>query len=55
MRAAGKDDSILLTPVAPMILERAIDFIKEDEAIEVTPKKIRLRKRVLQANQRKNA
>ena len=55
MRAAGKDDGILLTPVTPMTLERAIDFIKEDEMIEITPKSIRLRKKVLPANQRKNA
>lgn len=55
MRAAGKDDGILLTPVTPMTLERAIDFIKEDEMIEITPQSIRLRKKVLPANQRKNA
>ena len=55
MRAAGKDDGILLTPVTPMTLERAIDLIKEDEMIEITPQSIRLRKKVLPANQRKNA
>ncbi len=55
MRAAGKDDSVLLTPVTPMTLEHAIEFIKEDEMVEVTPENIRLRKRVLPANQRKNA
>ncbi|RLD11965.1 MAG: translational GTPase TypA, partial [Chlamydiae bacterium] len=55
MRAAGKDDSVLLTPVTPMTLEHAIDFIKEDEMVEVTPKSIRLRKATLPANQRKNA
>jgi GTP-binding protein len=54
MRASGKDDAILLTPVLPMTLERAIEFIKEDELIEVTPENIRLRKAVLQANQRKS-
>ena len=55
MRAAGKDDSVLLTPVTPMNLEHAIDFIKEDEMVEVTPQSIRLRKATLPANQRKNA
>ena len=55
MRASGKDDSVLLTPITPMTLEHAIDFIKEDEMVEVTPKSIRLRKCTLPANQRKNA
>ncbi|RJP24643.1 MAG: translational GTPase TypA [Candidatus Omnitrophota bacterium] len=53
MRSAGKDDNVLLTPVAPMTLERAIEFIKDDEMVEVTPKSIRLRKTILPANQRK--
>ncbi len=44
MRAAGKDDGIVLTPVIPMTLERAIEFIKDDELVEITPKSIRLRK-----------
>lgn len=52
MRAAGKDDNIILTPVLPMTLERAIEFIRADELIEVTPKNIRLRKAILQANKR---
>lgn len=47
MRASGKDDSIILTPVAPMTLEKAIEFIKDDELVEVTPKSIRLRKSIL--------
>lgn len=53
VRSAGKDTSIILTPVLPMSLERAIDFIREDEMIEITPKSIRLRKAILQANLRK--
>ncbi|MCE9624156.1 MAG: translational GTPase TypA, partial [Deltaproteobacteria bacterium] len=53
MRAAGKDENITLTPVLPMTLERAIEFIKDDELVEVTPKNIRLRKAILPANQRK--
>ncbi len=52
MRASGKDENILLTPVIPMTLERAIEFIRDDELAEVTPKSIRLRKVKLQANQR---
>lgn len=52
MRASGKDDNILLTPVMPMTLEKAIEFIRDDELVEVTPKSIRLRKTALQANQR---
>ncbi|MDP2599768.1 MAG: translational GTPase TypA [Deltaproteobacteria bacterium] len=52
MRAAGKDENIILSPALPITLERAIEFIKDDEQIEVTPKSIRLRKNILQANQR---
>ena len=44
MRAAGKDENILLTPVLPLTLEKAMEFIKQDELVEVTPKSIRLRK-----------
>jgi len=53
MRAAGKDENVTLTPVLPMTLEKAIEFIKDDELVEVTPKTIRLRKMILPANQRK--
>jgi GTP-binding protein len=52
MRASGKDDSIILTPVVPMTLERAIEFIKDDELVEVTPKSIRLRKAILSSQTR---
>lgn len=52
MRASGKDESIILTPVIPMTLERAIEFIKDDELVEVTPKSIRLRKAVLSSQTR---
>ncbi len=52
MRASGKDDSMALTPVIPMTLEKAIEFIKEDEMIEVTPKSIRLRKAILSGQKR---
>jgi GTP-binding protein len=50
MRASNKDDSIVLTPVSPLTLEKAIEFINEDELVEVTPKNIRLRKAVLSAH-----
>lgn len=53
MRASGKDEAIILTPVLPMTLERAIEFIREDELVEVTPKNIRLRKAQLNPSQRK--
>jgi len=52
MRAAGKDDNITLSPVRPITLERAINFINSDEMVEVTPKSIRIRKSVLSAHQR---
>jgi GTP-binding protein len=52
MRASGKDDAVVLTPVLPMTLEKAIHFIKEDEFVEVTPQSIRLRKAVLPARDR---
>ena len=54
MRAAGKDENVIITPVTPMTLERAIHFIREDEMVEVTPKSLRLRKSVLSAQQRHN-
>ena len=52
MRASGKDENIQLAPVLPMTLERAIEFIRDDELVEVTPINIRIRKAVLAANQR---
>jgi GTP-binding protein len=55
MRASGKDDSIILTPVTPMTLEKAIEFINDDELVEITPKNIRLRKSVLSAQKRGTA
>jgi GTP-binding protein len=55
IRAAGKDDALLLTPPIKMTLERAIAYIADDERIEVTPKSIRLRKRHLDPNERKKA
>ncbi|PIP36168.1 MAG: translational GTPase TypA [Desulfobacterales bacterium CG07_land_8_20_14_0_80_52_14] len=52
MRAAGKDDNVLLSPIKPMTLEHAISFIREDELVEVTPLSIRMRKATLSAQQR---
>ena len=55
IRAAGKDDAILLTPPIPLTLEYAVEFIADDELVEVTPKSIRIRKRHLLAHERKRA
>jgi GTP-binding protein len=55
IRAANKDEAVTLTPVSPMTLERAIQFIRDDELVEVTPKSIRLRKAILPAQARKTA
>ena len=52
MRASGSDDTVHLVPPRLMNLEQALEFIKEDELVEVTPKAFRLRKRILQANRR---
>jgi GTP-binding protein len=52
MRAAGKDDSVILSPIQPTILEQAISFIREDELVEVTPRSVRMRKTVLSAQKR---
>jgi GTP-binding protein len=55
IRAAGKDDYVQLTPAIKMSLEQALEFIEEDELVEVTPKAIRLRKKHLTENDRKRA
>jgi GTP-binding protein len=55
IRAAGKDEAILLTPPIPLTLEYAVEFIAEDELVEITPKSIRVRKRHLVAHERKKA
>ncbi|HMO50946.1 MAG TPA: translational GTPase TypA [Kiritimatiellia bacterium] len=55
MRASGKDKSIILEPPLKMSLEHAIEYIAGDEYIEVTPKNLRLRKKILNATQRKRA
>jgi GTP-binding protein len=53
IRAAGKDEAVRLTPPIRMTLERALAWIEEDELVEVTPKSIRLRKRLLDPHARK--
>lgn len=55
MRAAGSDEAIRLTQPVIMTLEEAIAYIKDDERVEVTPRSIRLRKAILDANERKRA
>jgi GTP-binding protein len=52
MRASGKDEAVLCSPIKVMTLEQAIHFIQDDEMVEVTPKSIRIRKSVLNASQR---
>jgi GTP-binding protein len=55
MRASGSDDAPNLPPPEPMSLERALEFIEDDELVEVTPKSIRLRKRVLTEDGRRKS
>jgi GTP-binding protein len=55
IRAAGSDENIILTPPRQFTLETAIDYINDDEVIEVTPKSIRLRKRFLKEHERKRS
>ena len=52
MRSSTADDAIRLVPPRLMNLEQAIEFVKDDEFVEITPKSIRLRKKILKANQR---
>jgi GTP-binding protein len=55
MRAAGKDENVVLTPPIRFTLEQAMEFIDDDELIEVTPTSVRLRKRNLRENDRKRS
>src|SRR5437867_11916917 len=52
MRASTADEAIRLVPPRILNLEQAIEFVRDDEMVEITPKSIRLRKKVLKANQR---
>jgi GTP-binding protein len=55
MRASGSDEAIQLTPPREMTLEFALEFIEDDELVEITPKNIRLRKRYLSENERRTS
>ena len=55
MRASGSDEAVILTPPIQLTLERALEFIEDDELVEVTPHHLRLRKRYLKENERKRA
>ena len=55
IRAAGTDENLLLTPPVSITLEYALEFINEDELVEVTPKSIRIRKKFLREHERKRA
>ncbi|MBA3731660.1 MAG: translational GTPase TypA, partial [Gammaproteobacteria bacterium] len=55
IRAAGSDENIILTPAIRMSLEQALEFINDDELVEITPKAIRLRKRYVKEHERKRA
>ena len=55
IRAAGSDENVILTPPTRLTLEQALETIDDDELVEVTPKRIRLRKKLLKAHERKRA
>ena len=55
IRASGSDENILLTPPIKLTLEHALEFIEDDELVEITPQSIRLRKKMLKEHERKRA
>jgi GTP-binding protein len=55
IRAAGTDENLILTKPVRLTLERALEFIDDDELVEVTPKNIRIRKKFLLEHERKRA
>ena len=55
MRASGTDEALTLTPAIKFTLEQALEFIEDDELVEVTPKSVRIRKKFLTENDRKRA
>ncbi|SEA55991.1 translational GTPase TypA [Nitrosospira multiformis] len=55
IRASGSDEAVVLTPPIQLTLESAIEFIADDELVEITPKTIRIRKRLLQEHERRKA
>jgi len=52
LRASGKDENVILSPIKPITLEQTISFIREDELVEVTPRSVRMRKTLLTAHKR---
>jgi len=52
IRTVSKDENVILTPPREMSLEKALEWINEDELVEVTPKSVRLRKKILHAGDR---
>ncbi|MDO4769659.1 MAG: translational GTPase TypA, partial [Brachymonas sp.] len=54
-RVSGKEDAIKITPPIDLTLEYGVDFVEDDELVEITPKSIRLRKRYLKEHERKRA
>ena len=55
MRASGSDDALRLTPPRQMSLEQCLEFLADDELLEVTPKNLRIRKRILDHEKRMKA
>ena len=55
IRASGKDDAVMLTPPIRLTLEQALEFIEDDELVEITPSAIRLRKKFLKEHERKRS
>jgi GTP-binding protein len=53
MRAAGKDENVVMTPIKPLTLEQAVSFIRDDELVEVTPRAMRMRKETLPLHKRR--
>jgi GTP-binding protein len=53
VRASGTDEALTLTPAVKFTLEQALEFIQDDELVEVTPKAVRIRKRYLTESERK--
>lgn len=55
MRASGSDENVILTPPVRLTLEQSLEFINDDELVEVTPESIRVRKRFLKEHERKRS
>ncbi len=55
IRASGTDENVILTPAIKLTLEQALEFIEDDELVEITPESIRLRKKLLKKHERKRA